>query len=129
MSELLYRDESYRIVGACFEVYNQMGCGFLEAVYQECLMHEFSAAGIPFRAKVQLPVFYKGQRLDKYYEADFICFEKIILEIKTAADLAPVHSAQAINYLNATKLELAILVSFGSHPKLQYKRLAHSRPK
>lgn len=126
MSELLFKDESYRIVGACFEVYNQMGCGFLEAVYQECLMREFAAVGIPFEAKVPLPVMYKGRPLDKFYEADFICYDEIILEIKAVAALAPEHSAQVLNYLNATGKQLGILANFGSHSKVEYKRLAHS---
>jgi GxxExxY protein len=100
--ELINKDESYRILGACFEVYKEKGSGFLEAVYQECLEIEFSLQGIPFVAKASLDLNYKGRPLKQRYEPDFICFEKIILEIKAVSQLADEHRAQLHNYLKAT---------------------------
>lgn len=117
-------DESYQIVGACFEVYNEMGCGFLESVYQECLGYELSDRGVPFHPKKMLPLTYKSRKLKKRFEADFICFERIVVEIKAGSGLVDEHSAQLLNYLHATKYPLGILVNFGSYPKLQYKRIA-----
>ena len=88
MNEIVYKEESYQIIGACFEVYNEMGCGFLEAVYQECLEYAFETAGIPFRSQVELSLAYKGRPLKKSYLPDFICFESIIVEIKAIKELA-----------------------------------------
>lgn len=124
MSDLVLPDESYQIVGACFEVYNEMGCGFLEAVYHECLEFELSARNIPFVSKPSLKLQYKNKSLQAYYQADFICFNQIVLEIKTASSLVDENTAQVLNSLNATKLPLGILVNFGHYPKLQYKRVA-----
>jgi GxxExxY protein len=124
MGELILPDESYKIVGACFEVYNEMGCGFLEAVYQECLELEFESQGIPFVAKSPLLLQYKHKPLKARYEPDFICWNQVVVEIKASSTLADENSAQILNYLNATKLPLGILVNFGHYPKLQYKRIA-----
>ena len=120
---LLYEDQSYQILGACFEVYKQIGCGFLEPVYQECLFHELTERKIPFRSKVDLHLTYKGRQLEKTYEADFICYEKIILEIKAVSELNDVFRAQVHNYLKATGLRLGMLVNFGHHPKVEYERI------
>jgi len=126
MADILYRDESYKIVGACFEVYNQKGFGFTEAVYQECLQLELELQGIPFVAQPLLEIEYKGSLLTQFFKPDFICYGKIIVEIKTVSNLTDAHRAQTLNYLNATKYELALLVNFGQFPKLDYERLVNN---
>ena len=125
--KMLYPDESFRIMGACFAVHNQMGSGFLEAVYQECLEIEFESRQLPGVAKSEVQLKY-GDRVSKQtYEPDFICYEKIILEIKACDSLVSKHGAQVLNYLNATGYELGLLVNFGAHPRLQWKRFALSQ--
>ena len=123
MKELIYKEESYRIIGACFEVHTDKGGGFLEAVYHECLGIEFGLQGIPFAPERPLPLAYKGRSLKQRYTADFICFDKIILELKAVSALADEHRAQVLNYLNATRYRLGLLVNFGQHSKLEYERL------
>jgi len=123
MKEIVFKEESYRIIGACFEVYNEMGCGFLEAVYQECMGIEFESRAIPFRPQAELPLAYKGRRLSKLYVPDFICFESIIVELKAAREVADEHRAQVHNYLKATGFKLGLLVNFGHYPKLQSERI------
>ena len=123
MGEILYAEESYAIVGACFEVYNELGCGFLEPVYHECLQLEFAQRGIAFRSKFKLPLTYKGQLLQQEYIPDFVCFERIILEIKAVKELNDEFRAQVHNYLKATGYKLGILVNFGRFPKLQSERI------
>jgi GxxExxY protein len=110
-------------MGACFEVYQSMGRGFLEAVYQECLEMEFTARGIPFVPQRELPIVYKGRRLVQFYKADFVCYDKIILEVKAISELAESHRSQVFNYLKATGLRLSIIVNFGSFPKLESDRV------
>jgi GxxExxY protein len=110
-------------MGACFEVYKEKGCGFLEAVYQECLEMEFADQGIPFDAQQRLALTYKGRPLKQTYEPDFICFDKIVVEIKAISALADEHRAQVHNYLRATKLRLGLLINFGHHPKLESERI------
>ena len=127
MAELAYKDESFKIIGACFEVYNQKGFGFTEPVYQECLQIEFELQGIPFVAQPEIQLGYKCRMLTQFFKPDFICFDKIIVEIKTVSSIVDAHRAQAINYLNAMNFELALLVNFGQFPKLTYERLASSR--
>jgi GxxExxY protein len=123
MAELIYQEESYRIMGACFEVYKEMGCGFLEAVYQECLEIELSRQGIVFQPQCELALRYKGQLLEQKYIPDFICFDKIIVEIKAVKELCPEHRAQVHNYLHATGYKLGLLVNFGHYPKVEYERI------
>jgi GxxExxY protein len=123
MAEIIYKEESYRIIGACFEVYKEKGCGFLEAVYQECLEFELLSAAIPFAIKPCLPISYKGKPLKQVYVPDFICYEKIILEIKSVRRLVDKHRAQVHNYLKATGLKLGLLVNFGHYPKVQTERI------
>ncbi len=123
--EVVLKEESYIIVGACFEVYNAMGCGFLEAVYQECLGIEFSKQTIPFKAQAPLELSYKGQVLEQKYVPDFTCFEKVIVEIKALKKLSDEHRAQVHNYLKATGYRLGLLVNFGQHSKLQYERIVY----
>ncbi|MCY2967506.1 MAG: GxxExxY protein, partial [Planctomycetota bacterium] len=120
---ILFAEECYRIQGAIFEVYRVMGCGFLESVYQECLQHEFQSRGIPFRAKSTLTLHYKEIVLEQTFQPDFVCYDKIIVELKAVREFAPEHSAQVLNYLKATDLRLGLLVNFGSYPKAIVKRL------
>jgi GxxExxY protein len=121
--ELICKDEAYAIIGACFEVDNELGCGFLEAVYQECLDIELTLRGILFRPQAELGLVYKGRPLKQHYQPDFICFERIILEIKAVSDLDDGHRAQVHDYLKATGYRLGLLVNFGQYPKLQYQRI------
>jgi GxxExxY protein len=121
--EIVFKEESYRIMGACFEVYKEMGCVFVEPVYQECLELEFAAQGIAFQPQAELTLRYKGQLLKQKYIPDFILFEKIVLEIKAASDLAPEHRAQVHNYVHATGHRLGLLVNFGHYPKVEWERI------
>jgi len=123
MSELIYKDESYRIVGACFEVYKEKDCGFLEAVYQECLEIELIAQGIHCQTLRPIALTYKGRPLKKRYVADVVCYDKILVELKAVSALADEHRAQVINYLHATGCRLGLLVNFGHHPKLEWERI------
>ncbi len=120
---IVLKDESYKVIGACFEVYNTMGCGFLEGVYQECLGIEFFNQTIPFKAQVPLELVYKEKPLQQKYIPDFICFEEIIVEIKALKELCDEHRSQVHNYLKATGYKLGLLVNFGQYPKLQYERV------
>lgn len=122
MKPLVYEKETYQILGACFEVYKEKGCGFLEGVYQECLEHEFDLQQMPMRALVPLALAYKGRPLRKAYEADFICFDKVLLEIKAVSNLVDEHRAQIQNYLHATGLKVGLLVNFGHYPKVEHER-------
>ena len=122
-SNIIYRDESYRIMGACFEVYKEKGCGFLEPVYQECLEMELGMQGILFQPQVGLALAYKGRPLKQKYVPDFICFEKIILEIKAVSQLNDEHRAQVHNYLRATGYKLGLLVNFGHYPGVEHERI------
>ena len=121
--ELLYKEETYKIIGACFEVYKEMGCGFLEAVYQECLEMELTTQGIPFKPQVELGLIYKEQSLRKVYIPDFICYEKIIVENKAVRLLEDRERAQLQNYLKASGHKIGLLVNFGHYPKVQYERI------
>ncbi|MEI6466560.1 MAG: GxxExxY protein [Verrucomicrobiota bacterium] len=124
MSEIIYRDEAYRIMGACFEVYTEKGCGFLEAVYQECLEIEFMEREMPFVAQPKLALSYRGRLLRQTYTPDFICFDRIVVELKAVTALADEHRAQVHNYLRATGHRLGLLVNFGHYPKVEYERIA-----
>jgi GxxExxY protein len=120
--EFPFKGECYDIIGACMEVSNELGSGFLEAVYQEALCYEFADQGIPFENEKVLDVYFKGRLLKKKYVADFICFGEVILEIKAIDTLHPEHTAQILNYLKATGKKIGLLVNFGTS-KLQYKRV------
>lgn len=122
MSKLVHEELTYKILGACFEVYREKGCGFLEAVYQECLELEFGLQAIPARALVPLPLAYKGQALSKHYVADFICFDQVLVELKAVSALTDEHRAQVQNYLHATNLRVGLLINFGHFPKIQHER-------
>lgn len=123
MDSFLYKDEGYKILGACFEVYKQMGCGFLESVYQECLEIEFGLQQIPFLSQTTLPLSYKQHALKQKYIPDFICFETIIVEIKAVSEIIDNHRAQVINYLKATGFQVAYLINFSHYPHVQHERL------
>lgn len=120
--DLIYKTESYDIIGAAMEVHKELGKGFLESVYQEALELEFSSYKVPYEREASVPIIYKNLRLSKYFVADFICYNKIILELKAVSELSPEHTSQVFNYLKATGFKLGILINFGSI-SLQYKRI------
>jgi len=122
------KEETHRILRACFAVYNHMGSGFLEPVYQECLAIELAHERIPFQSQPPVFLTYRGQRLNRTYEPDFVCFESVIVEIKAVSDLADEHRAQILNYLHATGLVVALLINFGHHFGLQYERFIQGDP-
>ncbi len=123
--EIVNREEFYRIIGACFDVYNEKGCGFTEPVYQECLEIELGLQEIQFEAQARLPLSYKGRPLSQRFHPDFVCMEKIIVEIKAVSALVPEHRSQVLNYLNATGHKLGLLVNFGHHAKLEWERIVN----
>jgi GxxExxY protein len=121
--QILYKEEVFVIQGAIFDVYREMGCGFLEAVYQECLENEFRSRQLPFEAQKQLVLSYKGTQLVQTYNPDFICYGKVIVELKAVTELGNEHKAQLFNYLKASGLKLGLLVNFGHYPKTQIERI------
>ncbi|MBX3728675.1 MAG: GxxExxY protein [Candidatus Sumerlaeia bacterium] len=125
MSKLIHESETYQIRGTIFEVYREQGCGFLEPVYQECLEIELGLRGIPFTARQQVPLAYKGHQLKQAYIPDFICFERVIVEIKAVDALTDQHRAQLFNYLKATGLRVGLLVNFGAHPEVAIERVVY----
>ncbi len=127
MAEIVYEKESHAIIGACFEVYNEKGCGFLEPVYQECLGIEFEYQRIPAIAKPSLTLSYRGRILKQTYEADYVCFGKIIVELKAVSALTDEHRGQLLNYLHVAGFDLGLLVNFGHYPKLEYERIAKTQ--
>lgn len=127
MDEFLHEQETYQIIGACFEVCKEQGCGFVESVYQECMEIELELKAIPFAAKKPVRLAYKERPLKHTYEPDLLCFSKIVVELKAVSALTGEHRAQLLNYLNATGLEVGLLVNFGHYPKLEYERMANTR--
>jgi GxxExxY protein len=125
--QLIYKDESYAIIGACFAVYKDKGCGFLEPVYHECLEIEFESQRIPFLSKAAQTLQYRGRTLVQTYTPDFISYNKIIVEIKAVSTLVDEHRAQLLNYLSATRCELGLLVNFGHYPRMEYERLINTK--
>ncbi|MGE5604917.1 MAG: GxxExxY protein [Bacteroidota bacterium] len=123
---LIFKDEAFRIIGAAMNVANELGCGFLEAVYQEALEIELTENNIPFESQKKINIQYKGNVLTKEYIADFVCFNKIIVEIKAIKRITEIEEAQIINYLKATKLPLGLIINFGSM-KLEWKRYANTK--
>jgi GxxExxY protein len=121
--KILFKDECYRIQGAVFDVYRETGCGFLEAVYQECMEKELAARGIPFVSQPEIALHYKGEPLRQTYKPDFVCFDKIILELKAVKEIAPEHKTQVVNYLKASRMKLGLLINFSAHPKVTITRL------
>ena len=127
MSKLLLENETYAILGACFEVYKDKGHGFLEPVYQECLEIELKQRGIPFTAQTMLPLTYKGVSLKQGYRADLICYSQILVELKALSRIVDEHRAQVLNYLNATGIQVGLLVNFGHSPKIEHERYVLTR--
>ena len=125
--DIIFENEVYEIFGAAIDVHKVLGPGFLEAVYQEAFELELSKRGIPFESQKKLQITYKGITLKKEYIADLIRHHSIIIEIKSVKEVAPVHKAQVINYLNITKLPLGLLVNFGSYPKLERYRMVQTK--
>ncbi len=122
MTELLLKDEVFAIVGAAMAVYNELGPGFLEAVYHEALEIELTERSIPFESHKDLRILYKGRMLKKGYEADFVCHQQIVLEIKAIDRLTSKDESQLLNYLKATHLHVGLLVNFGHPDKLEWLR-------
>lgn len=121
--ELIYKEEAFALIGACFEVYNELGNGFLEDVYQEALEDELGRRSILFTAKPQLEIRYKGRLLRKNYQPDIVAWAKIIVELKAVRELADDHRSQVQNYLKASSFRLGLLVNFGKPKELQYERI------
>lgn len=120
--DLIYSNESYAIRGAVMKVYNTLGCGFLEAVYQEALAIELEKRNIPFEREKELSIFYEGHLLQKKYFADFVCFDKIIVELKAVKELDDSHRSQIYNYLKATGFKLGLLINFGNYKEVEIER-------
>ncbi|MDH4202842.1 MAG: GxxExxY protein [Phycisphaerae bacterium] len=121
MNEVDSDPQTYAIIGAAIEVHKQLGCGFLEVVYQKALAIEFADSEIPFKKEVQFPISYKGQDLDCYYQADFVCYNDIIVELKALDVLTGQHESQLINYLKASRCKRGLLINFGQR-SLEYRR-------
>ena len=116
---------TYKIIGAALEVHKELGCGFLESVYQEALGREFNTQGIPFKSQPVIQINYKGKALNKTYQPDFVCYEEIVVEIKAISNLSGIEEAQLINYLKATGLKLGLLINFGAK-SLEHKRFVYN---
>ena len=125
MQQIIFKEECYAIHGAVFEVYRQIGHGFLEAVYQECLQRELTFRKIPFVSQKQLRLHYRDELIEQTYRADFVCYDAIILEIKAVSDIAPAHKAQVLNYLKISGLQLGLLVNFGHYPRATIDRVVN----
>jgi GxxExxY protein len=121
------KEETYQVLGACFEVYHELGCGFLEPVYQESLEIELGRQNVPFESQKILNVSYKGSVLNKTYQVDFVCFGSVIVEVKAISRLTGEHRAQILNYLHATNIDVGLLVNFGHFPGLEYERFLSRR--
>lgn len=119
--------ETFTIIGAAMAVHSELGCGFLEAVYQEAFEIELQLKGVPYVRELELPVNYRGKRLKTYYRADFVCFESVIVELKALRQITGVEEAQVLNYLKATGLHKALLLNFGTS-RLEFKRFVHNLP-
>jgi GxxExxY protein len=127
MTDLLYKDEVYAIVGAAMDVYNDLGPGFLENVYQEAMEIELEAKGVPSKSIQEIHIKYKGRQLKRFYIADLVCYDKIIVEIKAMSTLTLKEEGQLINYLKATGMKVGVLINFGHYPNLEWKRLVFTR--
>src|SRR5712692_10141787 len=121
--QLIYKDERYTIIGTCFAVYKDKGCGFLEPVYHECLEIELELQRIPFQSKAPQTLQYRGRTLVQTFTPDFVCYDNIIVELKAVSALVDEHRAQPLNYPRATGCKLGLLVNFGHYPRMEYQRL------
>jgi len=120
--ELLHKEETYSIIGAAMMVHQELGYGFLETVYQEALEKEFQQRNIAYKREMPLQIFYKNKPLEKYFIADFICYDKIIVELKAVSAITSEHQGQVLNYLSATGLKLGLILNFGKK-SLEHKRI------
>jgi len=118
-------ERTYKIIGAAMEVHKELGCGFLEAVYQEALDREFNTQEIPYKSQPFVKIFYKGKPLNKLYQPDFVCYNEVVVEIKAISNLSGIEEAQLINYLKATGLKVGLLINFGAK-SLEHKRLVYN---
>lgn len=125
--DLLYKEEAFQIMGACMAVYKDKGHGFVEPVYQECMEIEFQHQRINFQSQLMLPLSYRGRTLKSTYIPDFICFGKVIVELKAVKNLMDEHRAQVLNYLKASGMQLGLLVNFGHYPGLEWERIVLTR--
>ncbi len=123
MVELILKEEVFAIIGAAIEVHKVLGSGFLEPVYQEAMEIESRGRGLPFETQRVLEIYYKEHRLKKEYVPDLIYYGQIIVELKALDRLTGREEAQLLNYLKATGMKVGVLINFGSHPKLEWKRL------
>ena len=126
MGKLLFEEETYKVIGACMSVHKGLGAGFLESVYHEALEKEFEIQKVNFDSKKKLQVYYKDAPLQKYFIADFICFDNIVVEIKAASFLHKDTEAQTINYLKSTNYPLGLLINFGQS-SLTWKRFINTK--
>ncbi len=122
MTEILFKDESFKIIGACMKVHTELGPGFLEAVYQEALEKEFIKRDIPYKRQPKLSLYYDGEKLKKYYIADFICYDSVVLELKVSQFISEGQFKQLQNSLKSSKHKLGLLINFGT-ASLTYKRI------
>jgi GxxExxY protein len=122
MTELVLRDEVYEIIGAALEVYWKLGAGLAEPIYQEAMGIELNQRGLPFEAQQELRIWYKEHLLDKKYFPDFVCFNAIIVELKSLARLTPIEEGQLLNYMKITRMRVGLLINFGGRPRLEWKR-------
>jgi GxxExxY protein len=125
MTNLLYKEECYVIIGACMAAHRNLGSGFLESVYAEALMKEFDKRNVPYEREKKIELFYDGQKMNKYFRADYVCFGSIIVELKSKSFLLKIDEQQTINYLKATNFQLGLLVNFGES-SLKYKRFINT---
>ena len=123
--DLIYKEEPYQIIGVAIEVYNELGSGFLESVYQEAMEIESRKRNLPFTSQKELKIKYKEFTLYKEYNADLIYFESVLVELKALERLSGKEESQVINYLKATGLKLGLLINFGSNKKLEWKRFIY----
>ena len=122
MDNIIFRTESFKIIGAALEVHKTIGCGFTEPIYQEAFEEELRLCGIPFEREKTIQITYKGKTLSKNFRPDFVCYDKIIVELKAVSDFTDEHYSQVYNYLKASGLELGLLINFGTK-SLIYKRV------
>lgn len=125
-NKILYKEESFKIIGACMKVHSSLGSGFLEAVYEEAIEKEFDIQKIPYKKQVKLELYYNDQKLKKHYRADFVCYDSIVLEIKALSQIPSAFFAQLKNYLKCTNMELGMLINFGTS-SLTYKRIINPK--
>lgn len=123
MKKLIYPEESYAIMGACFNVYKDKGCGYTEPIYQVCTEIELEYQAIPSHAQKRMKLTYRGKELRHTFKPDFICYDKIVVELKAVSQIIDEYRAQVLNYLNATGYQLGLLVNFGHYPKVEYERI------